>query len=188
MRINRFWTYIKIYYGISFLLLLIWGIWAALPYLEYLVIGGERYEAVRNAEAGYEFPVFIFVCMVLVAIGTAAWVLLKGEIKKPRTDADSGCKDVVIETANENHQFPWFRESATPEQRADFEKELYRLCSACQKGTRGETSALADFLRQKISEDVILISGNDSSLHRELETHYGLGVSLQALNRAMNKK
>lgn len=84
--------------------------------------------------------------------------------------------------------FPWYATSVTTEQRITFEKELRRLCAACQSGSKGTTKPLVEWLLAQQSSGIILLPDNYTQIHQELAEHYGYGLSKQSFSAAMPAK
>lgn len=60
---------LKYLYGVGFIILFLWGIWAFLPYLCFLTgMTADEDHAIRNILAGYELPVFIIILMGLITL------------------------------------------------------------------------------------------------------------------------
>ena len=84
--------------------------------------------------------------------------------------------------------FPWYTVNATTDQRIAFERELRRLAGSCEKGKKGGSQPLVDWLLNKQSEGIILLPNNYSQIYQELTLNYGLGISKQAFSSAMPQK
>lgn len=84
--------------------------------------------------------------------------------------------------------FPWYTANATTDQRIAFETELRRLAGSCEKGKKGGSQPLVDWLLSKQSEGLILLPNNYSQIYQELTLNYGLGISKQAFSSAMPQK
>lgn len=168
--------YIKYLFGLGFLVLFIWGLWAFLPYLWFLMgMTADKEQATRNMIAGYELPMFLLIFMGMVVLAFVTWRLFA-----PTTQ---------LSVAKENDsRFPWYATSATTEQRLAFDKELHRLCAACQSGSKGTTKPLVDWLLAQQSVGIILLPDNYTQIHQELAEHYGYGLSKQAFSAAMPSK
>lgn len=168
--------FIKYLYGIGFLVLFVWGLWAFLPYLWFLIgMSADKAQATRNMVAGYELPMFILVLMGLVILAILTWRMFSRAPQSP----------VSEETTS---RFPWYTAGVSTEQRIAFEKELHRLCAACESGKRGATKPLADWLLAQQSAGIILLPDNYTQIHQELSEHYGYRLSKQAFSAAMPSK
>lgn len=151
--------------------LLVWCLWAFIPYLRYLIVGSDSDLALRNMRAGYELPMFILLISVLVLQIAALWWGIKSY--KRESAVFSG------------YTFPWYTAAATNEQRSSFEEDLRRLCAACTKGQKGATKPLTDWLLEQQKSGIILLPDNYSLIYQELSDHYGFGLSKQAFSAAM---
>lgn len=168
--------FIKYLYGIGFLVLFVWGLWAFLPYLWFLMgMSADKEEATRNMVGGYELPMFILVLMGLLVLALLAWRMFSSSTKLPISEETSS-------------HFPWYTAGATTEQRAAFEKELHRLCTACESGKRGASKPLSDWLLAQQSAGIILLPDNYTQIYQELSEHYGYRLSKQAFSAAMPSK
>lgn len=167
---------LKYLYGVGFIILFLWGIWAFLPYLCFLTgMTADEDHAIRNILAGYELPVFIIILMGLITLAILIWQMFSNSsISHPH-------ENIITE-------FPWFNTTATQKQRVTFEKELRRLCAACQSGSKGTTKPLVEWLLAQQSAGIILLPDNYTQIHQELAEHYGYGLSKQSFSAAMPAK
>ena len=151
--------------------LLVWCLWAFIPYLRYLIVGSDSDHALRNMRAGYELPMFILLISVLVLLVAALWWGIKSYKRESAVFSD--------------YTFPWYTAAATNEQRSAFEEDLRRLCAACTKGQKGATKPLTDWLLEQQKSGIILLPDNYTLIYQELADHYGFGLSKQAFSAAM---
>lgn len=173
---NLYDKFFKYIYAVGFLILFLWGLWAFLPYLWFLLgMTADKDHAMRNMIAGYELPIFILVLMGMLGLPILTWRILSSSTKMQVTEKVSS-------------SFPWFSTTSTTEQRIAFEQELHRLCAACVNGSKGTTKPLADWLLSQQSSGIILLPDNYTQIYQELAEHYGYGLSKQAFSAAMPSK
>ena len=106
------------------------------------------------------------------------------ELQKKQAAMEAELKQMQAATC----RFPWYTSAATAEQRIDFEHELNRLASACEKGAKGTVQPLISWLLDQEKSGVIKLPNNYSDIFEELTAHYHFGLSKQAFLGAMPTK